>query len=64
MDIPWQHGDGGRQIWFIDGHQIKNRTGLGDENGAGILIAPPSISCCYSRLLSTIGRRWALSALS
>ncbi|MEU9593378.1 hypothetical protein AB0D84_27140, partial [Streptomyces sp. NPDC048193] len=40
-DILWQNDDGGLQIWFMDGHKIRNRIGLVDENGQNILVAPP-----------------------
>ena len=41
-DILWQNSDdGGLQIWFMDGHRIRNRVGLRDENDQVILIKPP-----------------------
>ncbi|MEU9593379.1 FG-GAP-like repeat-containing protein, partial [Streptomyces sp. NPDC048193] len=40
-DILWQNDDGGLQIWFMDGHGIRNRAALVDENGENILVAPP-----------------------
>ncbi|MFI5800932.1 FG-GAP-like repeat-containing protein, partial [Streptomyces sp. NPDC051677] len=40
-DILWQHDDGSLQIWFMNGHKIRNRIGLVDDHDATILAAPP-----------------------